>query len=267
MSGIGDQQPCDDHDNTKAPRRHWEATESFCDLKLSHWVEIFLTFALLLVGISQLVVYWRQAGIMKQQAVISRQQNDITIAIQRAFVSIYDVDIVVRKDEEGKVLAWDFSVVVENTGSTPTVEASYLTSGSQGLNRGREGLSATDYPLSLVPSVPDPGLRHYTVKNTMNPRFSRLPLGPKAKRKIFGISIEATTFKELAEGSYTAYFPGQFTTKTAFRTAPSTLVNTASQLVDRWCKVKAVLLPPMLFARIGIAQTTSVMQTTAIIGP
>ena len=53
------------------PRRHWKAAEPFIDLRLSHWVEIILTAALIFVGVSQLLVYRRQADIMDKQAEIS----------------------------------------------------------------------------------------------------------------------------------------------------------------------------------------------------
>ena len=66
MSGISDRQPSEQQ-SAKPPRRRWEATESFFDLKLSHWVEIALTAALVGIGIGQLIIYSRQATIMATQ--------------------------------------------------------------------------------------------------------------------------------------------------------------------------------------------------------
>jgi hypothetical protein len=65
-----------DQKDGKPPKRYWKATEPFCDLKLSHWVEIFLTLALVFVGVSQLIVYNRQASIMDEQTKISSRQLD-----------------------------------------------------------------------------------------------------------------------------------------------------------------------------------------------
>jgi hypothetical protein len=41
--------------------------DRFVDLKLSHWVEIFLTVALVVIAYLQYAVYNRQAGIMEAQ--------------------------------------------------------------------------------------------------------------------------------------------------------------------------------------------------------
>jgi hypothetical protein len=66
------------------------------DLRLSHWVEIFLTFALLTVGLLQLVVYWRQTGIMGVQANIADQQTKIMQQTGRAFITVTQLEIVPR---------------------------------------------------------------------------------------------------------------------------------------------------------------------------
>ncbi|SRR6266404_1934759 len=54
----------------KPPRRRWNASEPFLDLKLSHWVEIFLTIALIVVAAFQARIYMRQAKIMSTQSII-----------------------------------------------------------------------------------------------------------------------------------------------------------------------------------------------------
>ena len=60
----------------------------FFDLKLSHWVEIALTAALVGIGIGQLIIYSRQATIMATQANIADNQNKLTASIQRAFITV-----------------------------------------------------------------------------------------------------------------------------------------------------------------------------------
>ena len=69
---------------SKPPKRYWHASEPFVDLKLSHWVEIVLTVALVFVGVSQLVVYTHQAGIMRKQLNEMQAQRNLTIAQLRA---------------------------------------------------------------------------------------------------------------------------------------------------------------------------------------
>jgi hypothetical protein len=54
----------------KPPRRYWNASEPFFDLKLSHWVQILLTVLLIGVAWSQARIYMRQAKIMRTQSVI-----------------------------------------------------------------------------------------------------------------------------------------------------------------------------------------------------
>ncbi len=54
-----------------------QAAKGFVDLRLSHWVEIFLTLALVFVGIEQLRAYLRQAHIMAGQARIMEKQTEI----------------------------------------------------------------------------------------------------------------------------------------------------------------------------------------------
>src|SRR4029077_595291 len=87
MSPIsGDQSP--DQENRKPPKRYWNATEPFCDLKASHWVEIGLTLALVGVGIAQFTVYKRQASIMDEQARIAVRQVKLMEADQRPWISL-----------------------------------------------------------------------------------------------------------------------------------------------------------------------------------
>jgi hypothetical protein len=86
MSPPGDQEPTADL-QVKTPKRCWNTSEPFADLRLSHWVEIFFTIALLAVAICQAWVYLRQARIMDKQANISAQQAAIMQAQARPWVS------------------------------------------------------------------------------------------------------------------------------------------------------------------------------------
>jgi hypothetical protein len=66
---------------SKTPKRHWEATKS-------HWIEIFLTMALLTVGAGQFLVYLRQASIMNKQAQISGRQLDAMEVDKRPWIKV-----------------------------------------------------------------------------------------------------------------------------------------------------------------------------------
>jgi hypothetical protein len=87
MSDERNPQP-NEHESKKPPYRYWHATESFFDLKASHWVEILLTFALLCVGGTQASIYWRQTGVMQTQADIAAAQANVMKAEHRPWLSM-----------------------------------------------------------------------------------------------------------------------------------------------------------------------------------
>jgi hypothetical protein len=70
----------------KPPQGDWDASTPFNDLRLSHWVQVFLTLALIGVGLSQVIVYLRQADIMNTQADISNRQLLLSGAVQRPWI-------------------------------------------------------------------------------------------------------------------------------------------------------------------------------------
>jgi hypothetical protein len=135
MSAEGGEQP-QNHKSDKPPRSKWRASESFFDLKLSHWIAILLTAALVYVGTSQLLVYRRQAKIMGTQANIATDQLSEMRAEQRPWVY---ADIT-----PGEQIFWDqsggltFSVrfTWHNTGHLP---ASYVWPDMEGFLSGEEG--------------------------------------------------------------------------------------------------------------------------------
>ena len=104
MSLLGQIEPRQDPPK-KPPKRFWNASEPFVDLRLSHWVEI----ALVGVGYLQWTVYRRQAGLMDtqtkiagdaatisgrqadiadKQTSISSQQLALSGAVQRAWIGV-----------------------------------------------------------------------------------------------------------------------------------------------------------------------------------
>ena len=100
MRSSGTPEP-EQRTTTKPPKRYWQASEPFFDFRASHWVEIILTAAIVVVGLLQFGVYTRQAKIMKDQATlagiqadISNRQSEITALSQRAFVSAKELRVV-----------------------------------------------------------------------------------------------------------------------------------------------------------------------------
>jgi hypothetical protein len=104
MSDAGRKQPSE-HERQKPPRRFWYASEPFFDLKASHWVEIFLTLALLGVGASQLAVYWIQ--------------TQISETVERPWIAIENVEVTkpLSFKENFGILTVKFSL--KNTGHVP----------------------------------------------------------------------------------------------------------------------------------------------------
>jgi hypothetical protein len=90
-----------------------ERRERFWDLKASHWVEVFLTVVLIVVGYLQYLVYSRQAGIMEQQTAISEAEH-------RPWISAYPVALAqdsVFHDDSGFNMTLIFPL--KNTGHSP----------------------------------------------------------------------------------------------------------------------------------------------------
>lgn len=119
MGDEGRQQPQEDK-ATKPPRSKWRASKSFFDLKLSHWIEILLTAALVYVGTSQLLVYRRQAKIMGVQAHIAKDQLDEMHTQRRPWI-FADISLVgdVESDQSGLRATLQFTL--HNAGNLPAM--------------------------------------------------------------------------------------------------------------------------------------------------
>jgi len=106
-------------------RRNRNARAQFFDFKASHWVEVALTVVLIGVGAAQALVYWRQTGIIKEQAGIAAAQNRLTIENSRAFLILRDISYV-RKEPDAEADGRDFIMTIKNVGKhVATVTAIY----------------------------------------------------------------------------------------------------------------------------------------------
>jgi hypothetical protein len=126
MGSMNDAKPARHHEE-KPPKRHWHAAEPFFDLKLSHWVEIFLTLGLVFVGVCQLVVYAHQAGVMRGQLDEMKSQRLLTIAQLRANLRrerpiFHPIGDKGQWIGAGEVLSgWEINPGWTNTGSTDAI--------------------------------------------------------------------------------------------------------------------------------------------------
>jgi len=101
----------------KPPKRYWQATEPFVDLKLSHLVQIVLTAALIGVAGTQAWVYFRQANIMRGQ--LYQMQAD-----QRPWISpsiSLSGPLVFTGDHDAVIY---FIMVIRNIGRAPALNVS-----------------------------------------------------------------------------------------------------------------------------------------------
>jgi hypothetical protein len=213
MSSAGEEKP-DEQPSKKPPKHHWNATEPLFDLRASHWVEIFLTIALFGVGVAQLVVYQRQAGIMETQAEIALRQNEITVQSSRAIVFAKDVRVE-KKDraipgKPGQFEAyWWFAPVVENGGSTSTknmrisAQAAFDPSRPEievklplGVGLGAKQLMALSHLSDAGPFDPEENLIEAEAleRQSKPSNIIRMILGPHVSQTIagFGVPIEET---------------------------------------------------------------------------
>src|SRR3954454_5494867 len=90
------------HKQQKPPRRQWRASEPFFDMRLSHWTQALLAFALLVVAGVQASIYFSQAGIMNDQLAEMRSssaQTDQTISVLQKQARIMADQLSVSRDE------------------------------------------------------------------------------------------------------------------------------------------------------------------------
>src|SRR4051794_433765 len=96
----GDQNAQDDS-GQKPPRRDWYPFyRGFYDLQFSHYVQIALTIALIILAGMQWVVISRQTRIMATQAHLAEAANKLNVAMQRACVIVDNVKVVRVADKE-----------------------------------------------------------------------------------------------------------------------------------------------------------------------
>jgi hypothetical protein len=202
---MSDQEPRD-QGCPKPPKRHWEATESFSDLKFSHWVEILLTTVLVCVGIGQLYVYIRQASIMDEQTKITARQLDAAQAQSRAFVTVNSIEFAGHKiGSEDRIGFWAIKAVAKNNGQTATKDMTVrymLYSPLKG--EGPPNFEALDTP-------PDPEFyQSVPVKARIGAKES-IPIGlsGKANGTVDGdLGIYNGPMEWIADGSESAYYAG-----------------------------------------------------------
>lgn len=208
MSDLGEGIPNEKVSN-KPPKRQWAAAEPWFDFKASHWVEIFLTAALVFVGLMQLKVYWRQARIMDSQTRIAENANAQNAITNRAFVTSNEVNIKEER-KNGIMMGWTLHPIVVNSGNTPTVNLEYHVTRTEGTQKWTEMLAPT-YPIGGHPTLTDPEQEYYNLGvNPTNPRapenrIHHLVLGAHATATIGRIELNAEQVIPDTQGIFRAY--------------------------------------------------------------
>jgi hypothetical protein len=199
---------------------------SLWDFKASHWVTACLTLALVFVGVTQLLIYNHQSGILKaqnvistQQAYLSRDQNGISTSTQRAYVTISAFDTPVRLDPNGRTKYW-FIPAIKNNGSTSTVGLTIFMAATcpQVIDISMAGRTAItcDYLNLNEPSDPAETI-NLPVFNQGIPPIIHAMLGPQSSISLGGIGIDEDSLRALVSGfpmfiegmiTYNDIFPG-----------------------------------------------------------
>jgi hypothetical protein len=209
--------PSDPHENrakraAKRLKATWNWFRRFLDFRAL--VEIALTLALVCVGLSQLRVYNRQAGIMETQADISSRQVEImqkqanisdaanrqNAAVNRAFVV---ASASVQQSGTGDGVKWIFETPIENSGNTPTRSMRVNFAGSTGPD---------------VPDVPIPlgkdAEKGYAMSSAMSRAIRKSPppiqafLGAHARNSFIWIDLDQNQIKMIASGATQSYLYG-----------------------------------------------------------
>jgi hypothetical protein len=201
MRGISDSQPSEQQ-KAKPPRRHWKATESFFDLKLSHWVEIALTAALVGIGIGQLVIYSRQANIMDTQANIANDQNKITASIQRSFITVSSFETPVRFGSgfAQQTKYWWFVPTIKNSGNTPTKNMKFFITATcpTELDIGLGAYLGLDCDFTRPPGPLDP--EDILNMAVFKGKERRGLLGPQSAMSLSGVGITEKSMGDVEKG-------------------------------------------------------------------
>jgi hypothetical protein len=151
---------------TKPPRRHWQATHSFADIRLSHVIEGALALALFAAATAQVYVYIRQASIMDGQLTVMRdtlgemsKQRLLTIAQMRANLRREDPEITPMNERSTpavqgeKADSWQISPRWTDAGSTNAQEYLGWFDVQAFDRRPNQMLDAKDCP--AIPTPPD----------------------------------------------------------------------------------------------------------------
>jgi hypothetical protein len=110
-----------------------------------------------------------------QQAALTR---DSFTTVQRAFITIVDLQFEATRDAQGKATSWMFIPIIENSGSTPTKDMKVTRIMTGGPTKPEEGWSQS-YPSIKLPHDPGDPDEVYYKPEPFHP--THLLLGPKAR--------------------------------------------------------------------------------------
>jgi hypothetical protein len=197
---------------TPPPRTHWAATEPFFKLTFASLAELILAACLVAVGIGQVIIYKRQAGIMQTQADIAADQNRIATSVQRAFVTVTSFSAPVRLgDEPGQqgqqTKHWWYIPTVRNSGNTPTKNLKYyiMATCPAELAIGIGAHMAIDCDFTRRPGPIDPEASlEKPMKNANGENIEKLStaiVGPQTAFPLGGIGITERSLEAVRKGT------------------------------------------------------------------
>jgi hypothetical protein len=110
-----------------------------------------------------------------QQAALTR---DSFTTVQRAFITVVDLQLEATRDAQGKATSWMFIPIIENSGATPTKDMKVTGIMTGGPTKPEEGWRQL-YPGVQLPHDPSDPDETYYLPEPFHPHH--LLLGPKAR--------------------------------------------------------------------------------------
>jgi hypothetical protein len=169
---------------------------------------------ILIAGITAVYAFfagWQAVSMKDQSEMLSRQTQD-SEAIQRAFVLLKNIGNQRRfvDPKTHKAFAFQFAVIVENSGTTPTRAGSYHVS----LMLGRDKMPAD-----------------YTFPDLIDGAKVPMILGPRAESNLFESIVKADAIKDVQMNIAHFYFYGWIKYRDIFRQTSPHLTEFCQELI------------------------------------
>jgi hypothetical protein len=183
-------------------------TPGFNDIKLSQLITAAFTLLLVLIGIGQIVLVFRQNSIIGAQSKINEKQLQTSIAQSRAFVTLESLAGEKRKGTAPSSAGvpdetdfWYFEPQIHNSGTTVTRDLSAVVFASCAFPM-MIGMRTIIHCEQGNPFPKDPGER----MDDKTLAASRFPLGPNVSQRIGQVGFTPRILAEMARKSDQAVY-------------------------------------------------------------